>query len=57
MLAFMKDVGLYEYYKRKADIKYAGENAIPFNKIESETIMEEYTDKITFQNRELYSIE
>lgn len=46
VLAFMKDVGLYEYYKRKADIRYAGENAIPFNKIENETIMEEYTDKI-----------
>lgn len=46
VFAFMKDVGLYEYYERRADIKYAGENAIPFNKIENETIMEEYTDKI-----------
>lgn len=46
ILKFMQDVGLYKYYEKKADIKYAGENAIPFNKIENETIMGEYTDKI-----------
>lgn len=43
---FMQDVGMYKYYIKKAQIEYAGKNAIPFNKIENETIMEEYTDKI-----------
>lgn len=46
VLCFMKDVGMYEYYVKKAKIKYAGENAIPFNRIEDERMMEEYTDKI-----------
>ena len=46
VLCFMKDVGMYKYYVKKAEIKYAGENAIPFNKIEDEKMMEEYTDKI-----------
>ncbi len=46
VLRFMKDVGMYKYYMKKAEIKYAGENAIPFNRIEDERMMEEYTDKI-----------
>ncbi len=46
VLCFMKDVGMYKYYVKKAEIKYAGKNAIPFNRIEDEKMMEKYTDMI-----------
>ena len=46
VLLFMKDVGMYKYYMKKANMKYAGENAIPFNKIENEKMMESYTNLI-----------
>lgn len=49
ILVFMKEVGMYEYFKKRRgtdEINYAGENAIPFNRIKDEGMMEEYTDKI-----------
>lgn len=49
IFVFMKEVGMYEYFSKHRgndEINYAGENAIPFNKIKDEGMMEEYTDKI-----------
>lgn len=45
ILKFMKQVGIYEYFVKK-DIKYSTRNAIIFDRISNEDMMESYTDKI-----------
>ena len=46
ILSFMEEVGVYEYFDKKTNISYTGKNAIPFNKIENEEMMDKYTDMI-----------
>ena len=41
----MKMVGMYKYYTRK-EIEYDGKDAVPFNCIRDENMMDEYTEKI-----------
>ncbi len=45
VLKFMKMVGMYKYYTKR-EIEYDGKDAVPFNCIRDEKMMDEYTEKI-----------
>ena len=45
ILDFMKKVGMYKFYMKNS-IGYTGENAIPFDNIINEDMMDKYTNKI-----------